>query len=206
MLADTAAARGHAAGRILIARGPRGPSLFGKQIALLETFADQAVIAIENVRLFTELQEKNRALVEAHAQVTEALEQQTATSEILRVISSSPTELQPVLQTLIENAARLCDAQSGIRLPLERGAATSSRLDYNCASEIPASRTWRSSDPDARDGSVVGARGSAAAVGADPRCAGRPGVPSYRMSAHPASARSGPFSACRCCGKARSSA
>ncbi len=68
-----------------------------KQIKLLETFADQAVIAIENARLFTELQEKNRALTDAHAQVTEALEQQMATSEILRVISSSPTDLQPVL-------------------------------------------------------------------------------------------------------------
>src|SRR5262249_10935423 len=67
------------------------------QIALLKTFADQAVIAIENVRLFEELQEKNRALTEAHAQMTEALEQQTATSEILRVISQSPTDVQPVL-------------------------------------------------------------------------------------------------------------
>ncbi len=62
---------------------------------MLQTFADQAVIAIENVRLFTELQEKNRALTEAHAQVTESLEQQTATGEILRVISSSPTDLRP---------------------------------------------------------------------------------------------------------------
>jgi GAF domain-containing protein len=67
-----------------------------RQIALLQTFADQAVIAIENVRLFNELQKKNRALTDAHAQVTEALEQQTATSEILRVISSSPTDVQPV--------------------------------------------------------------------------------------------------------------
>ena len=64
-----------------------------KQIALLETFADQAVIAIENVRLFTELQEKNRALTDAHAQISETLEQQTATAEILQVISRSPTDV-----------------------------------------------------------------------------------------------------------------
>src|SRR5262249_11412140 len=62
-----------------------------KQVELLQAFADQAVIAIENVRLFTELQQKNEALTTAHAQVSESLEQQTATSEILRVISQSPT-------------------------------------------------------------------------------------------------------------------
>jgi two-component system NtrC family sensor kinase len=71
-----------------------------KQIALLETFAAQAVIAIENVRLFTELQQKNNALTQAHAQVTESLDQQTATGEILRVISSSPTDVQPVFDAI----------------------------------------------------------------------------------------------------------
>jgi two-component system, NtrC family, sensor kinase len=79
-----------------------------RQVALLQTFAAQAVIAIENVRLFTELQEKNRALTEAHAQVTGALDKQTATSEILRVISSSPTDLQPVFDTIAERSLRLC--------------------------------------------------------------------------------------------------
>jgi two-component system, NtrC family, sensor kinase len=81
-----------------------------RQVALLQTFADQAVIAIENVRLFKELQEKNQALTQAHAQVSEALEQQTATSEILRVISQSPTDVQPVFDAIAESAARLCEA------------------------------------------------------------------------------------------------
>ena len=83
------------------------------EIALLQTFADQTVIAIENVRLFTELQAKNQALTDAHAQVSEALEQQTATGEILRVISRSQTDVQPVFDTLVASAVRLCRAHIG---------------------------------------------------------------------------------------------
>src|SRR5262245_2889554 len=97
-----------AIGAIAVTR--REPGGFSdSEIALLQTFADQAVIAIENVRLFTELQGKNQALTQAHAQVTEALEQQTATSEILSVISSSPTDVQPVFDAVAESAALLCE-------------------------------------------------------------------------------------------------
>src|SRR5262249_14415644 len=91
-----------AIGAIVILRSEVRP-FTDKQIQLLQTFADQAVIAIENVRLFTELQEKNRALTQAHARVSEALEQQTATSEILGVISASPTDVQPVFDTILQS-------------------------------------------------------------------------------------------------------
>jgi two-component system, NtrC family, sensor kinase len=103
---------GVAIGAIAIGRSMVG-SFPASQIELLKTFADQAVIAIENVRLFTELESRNRDLTAAHAQVTESLEQQTATAEILRVISSSPTDVQPVFDAIARSAMRLCDGTHG---------------------------------------------------------------------------------------------
>jgi signal transduction histidine kinase len=112
------------------------PGLFTeRQVALLKTFADQAVIAIENVRLFTELQQKNEALTQANAQVTESLEQQTATSEVLKVISRSTFDLQPVLDTLIENAARLCAARRGVILRRDRDSYHGIAF-YNASPEL----------------------------------------------------------------------
>ena len=85
-----------------------------RQIELVETFADQAVIAIENVRLFDEVQARNR-------EISEALDQQTATGAILRVIAASPTDIQPVLQVVAESAARFCDTHDAVIFLAEEG-------------------------------------------------------------------------------------
>ena len=98
-----------------------------RQIELVKAFADQAVIAIENVRLFEEVQARTRDL-------SELLEQQTATSEVLKIISSSPGELEPVFSAMLANATRICEANLGTLYlcegPVFRAVAAHSKEIY----------------------------------------------------------------------------
>ena len=106
----------------------------GKQVELLSTFADQAVIAIENARLFQAEQART-------AELTEALEQQTATSEVLQVISSSSGELAPVFESLLASAKHLCGAEFGIILLREGDAFRTVALHGTTAAYTEA--RWR---------------------------------------------------------------
>jgi signal transduction histidine kinase len=118
---------GFTIGAILVRRN-EARAYSQRQIELLESFADQAVIAIENTRLFNDVQARTREL-------SEALEQQTATSEVLGVISSAPGELEPVFQTMLENATRLCEAESAV-LVLREGGDLRYAARYNAPTEL----------------------------------------------------------------------
>src|SRR5258705_4417146 len=128
---------GAAVGVIVLMRSVVKP-FTDKQIELVTTFVNQAVIAIQNVRLFDEINTRTRDLAES-------LEQQTATSEVLQVISASPGELEPVFQKLLENATRVCGANFGTMHLIEGDVARRAAL-HNVppayADEL-ATRTWR---------------------------------------------------------------
>jgi two-component system, NtrC family, sensor kinase len=109
---------GKPVGAISVGKAEPGP-FSERQIQLLSTFADQAVIAIENARLFEEVRARTR-------EFSEALEQQTASAEVLRVISASPGELDPVFQSILGNALRICEAKFGQPQPsIRTGGADS---------------------------------------------------------------------------------
>ena len=158
-----------------------------KQIELATTFADQAVIAIENVRLFEEVQARTRDL-------TESLEQQTATSEVLQVISSSPGELQPVFEAMLESATRICERKFGEMFLVENGEFAPVAL-HNVPEVLERHLTARGKHHD---------RGPA------PPWSGSCGpktwsmswifgrMPTVRETQPPNMAMRGPISACRC--------
>jgi signal transduction histidine kinase len=100
---------GEIIGVLMLLHSKRDP-FTADHIERAQSFADQAVIAIENTRLFEEVQARTAELEARNQELAQALEQQTATSEVLRVISHSPTDIQPVLDTVAESAARLCQA------------------------------------------------------------------------------------------------
>jgi transcriptional regulator with GAF, ATPase, and Fis domain len=132
-----------------------------KQIALLQNFATQAVIAIENARLFDEVQAKTRDL-------EESLHQQTATSEVLQVISSSPGDLTPVFDKMLENATRVCGAEFGLMYLVEDDSLRQAAL-YNVPVALAAARTNKIFHPSPQSAITAAIRTKQAAQVADVR-------------------------------------
>ena len=163
---------GNAIGVIALRRSEVRP-FTERQSALLETFADQAVIAIENVRLFTEVQTRNREL-------TESLEQQTATSEVLKAISRSTFDLMPVLAMLAESVTRLCRAQHGHIFRVD-GQLLRFAVGYGTITR--ADKVFRRSPRPDRAGIHLGQGGGRQTAGAHPRRSGRGRIP-VRRSRH----------------------
>jgi GAF domain-containing protein len=137
---------GEPLGAFAVARANAG-AFPERQIALLQAFADQAVIAIRNVRLFDEVQARTEEL-------SESLEQQTATSEVLKVISNSVSDLQAVFDTMAENAVRLCEAERGYIFRFD-GKLLQAVAAYNVG---PENWEWVSQNPIAPGRQTVSAR------------------------------------------------
>jgi GAF domain-containing protein len=123
---------GHVVGNVMIFRQENRP-FSEKQIALLQQFAAQAVIAIENTRLLRELRESTEDL-------SESLQQQTATAEVLQIISSSPSDLTPLFDKMLENATRVCGAEFGSMVLIEDGDTMRSAALYNAPPALAAAR------------------------------------------------------------------
>ena len=158
-------------GALAIARQEVRP-FTDKQIELVQNFAAQAVIAIENARLLNELRQRTNDLSQRTADLTEALEQQTATSEVLQVISRSAFDLEAVLNTLVESAARVCEADRGVILrPTEEGASYQSAASYG---HTPEYNEYNKTLTFAPGRSTVSGRSVAGAqIGSNCRCSGR---------------------------------
>jgi GAF domain-containing protein len=129
---------GVAVGTLLLRRTEVNP-FTDKQIALLGTFAAQAVIAIENARLLNELRQRTDELSQRTDDLSEALEQQTATSEVLSIISSSPGDLDPVFSAILENATRICEAKYG-NLYLYADGAVQTVASHSASAALAAER------------------------------------------------------------------
>jgi len=158
-----------------------------EEVELLRTFVDQAVIAIENVRLFTELDMRNREL-------RVALEQQTATSELLKVIGQSTFDLQPVFETLAENAVKLCEAERAIINRFD-GQLLQTVAGYELSAEL---RAFHEQNPTRIErGSGAGARPSSGAPYTFTMPRRTPNTPTTDRWAYPV----GPCWPFPCCGR-----